>query len=508
MSTDWQLNPIHSDSFLRLQRLLPKLRGFRVLFVQHNNPIYRDGIIDLLSAQENGSHRILDARKYESYTLLEEQLLVGCESEDTHIISLESLTSQEQERTFKGLNYHREQLAERCKSTLIFWLPEPLINSLLKEAADFWAWREQVFDFLLPLESQPRWSNFYSNTTNLSSEKKRLRINELKDYLVTQDRTKQTRTTGDMQHELGSLYEKIGEFELAEAAFGEALVLFKALDESDASAGVMMDQAYLRFKKGYFDEALKLLREEVLPIFEKSGDVHSKAITMGQVADILQSRSQFDEALRIRRTEVLPVIERLGDVRGIAVTMGKIADILQSRGELDEALKIRQIDELPVLERLGDVHGKAVTMGKIADILQSRGEFDEALKIRENDELPVYEKLGDVRSKAVAMGRIAEILQFSGQHDEALKIRENDEIPVYEQLGLMHELSLARANLAILLWEMEPNKNKVRVQELLSAALVNARLLNIPEAEQIEKVLNKYGLSELKAECSSVNPAL
>ena len=500
MSTDWQLNPAHSGTFLRLKRLLPKLRGFRVLFVQHNNPAYRDGIITSLSNKEEGVQRILDARNYNSYPILEQQLLAGSGSGDTHIISLESLSSEEQERTFKGLNYHREQLAENCQNTLIFWLPEPLINSLVQDAADFWAWREQVFDFLLPLENQPSWENFYSNTANLSSEKKRWRINELRTYLVAQDCTKQSRTTADMQHELGSLYEKVGEFELAEAAFDEALALFNALDERDASASVMMDQAYLRFKRGYFNEALKLLREDVLPVFEKNGDVHSKAITMGQIADILQSQSQFDEVLKIRKTEELPVLERLGDVRGVAVTMGKIADVLQLRGQFDEALEIRQNNELPVYEQLGDVQGKAVAMGKIADILQLRGQFDEALKIRENDELPVYEQLGDVRSKAVAMGRIAEIFQFRGQFDEALKIRESDEIPVYEQLGLMHELSLARANLAVLLWQMDPNKNKVRVQELLSTALVNARRLKIPEAKQIEIILNQYGLLELQKE--------
>ena len=47
--------------------------------------------------------------------------------------------------------------------------------------------------------------------------------------------------------------------------------------------------------------------------------------------------------------------ERLGDVRSRAVTLGKIADILAARGEQDEALRIRREEELPVYERLGDV---------------------------------------------------------------------------------------------------------------------------------------------------------
>ena len=63
------------------------------------------------------------------------------------------------------------------------------------------------------------------------------------------------------------------------------------------------------------------------PTEEKIEKLRSPA---GLIADILQQRGELDEALRIRREEELPVYERLGDVRERAVTMGKIADILQA----------------------------------------------------------------------------------------------------------------------------------------------------------------------------------
>ncbi|UJS24581.1 hypothetical protein [Thiothrix winogradskyi] len=219
------------------------------------------------------------------------------------------------------------------------------------------------------------------------------------------------------------------------------------------------------------------------------------AFTLGVYADILQARGQLDEALNIRENHELPVYEKLGDVRSKAVTMGKIADILQARGQLDEALNIRQTEQLPVYEKLGDVREKAVTMGKIADILQARGQLDDALNIRENHELPVYEKLGDVRSKAVTMGQIADILQARGQLDDALNIRENHELPVYEKLGDVRELLVGRAKLAMLLWQMDAAANAARVQELLCLALSDARRLRIPEAGIIENILSQMGLS-------------
>ena len=68
---------------------------------------------------------------------------------------------------------------------------------------------------------------------------------------------------------------------------------------------------------------------------------------MGKIADILSARGELDEALRIRREEELPVYERLGDVRERAVTMGNIADILYARGDLDEALRIHEAERWP-----------------------------------------------------------------------------------------------------------------------------------------------------------------
>jgi tetratricopeptide (TPR) repeat protein len=91
------------------------------------------------------------------------------------------------------------------------------------------------------------------------------------------------------------------------------------------------------------------------------------------------------------KKNILPVYERLGDVRSKAVTMGKIADILQARGQLDEALRIYQ-ENIPIREQLKDVRGKAVIQGKIADILQARGQLDEALRINK-EVLIVFEHL-------------------------------------------------------------------------------------------------------------------
>jgi hypothetical protein len=73
---------------------------------------------------------------------------------------------------------------------------------------------------------------------------------------------------------------------------------------------------------------------------------------MGQFADILQQRGQTDEALRIRREEQLPVYERLGDARSLLICGAKIARDLIVRGDKnDHAEARRQLDGAPAEAR-------------------------------------------------------------------------------------------------------------------------------------------------------------
>jgi hypothetical protein len=143
-------------------------------------------------------------------------------------------------------------------------------------------------------------------------------------------------------------------------------------------------------------------------------------------------------ALRIRRKEELPVYERLGEVRSRAVTMGKIADILFSRGDLDEALRIRCTSVWARCARALSPWARSPT--------GSRGDLDEALRIRREEQLPMFEHLGDVRERAVAMGKIADILTKKGDRVKARSLRE-DRLQIHRQMD-------DRDGIANALWDL------------------------------------------------------
>jgi tetratricopeptide (TPR) repeat protein len=292
---------------------------------------------------------------------------------------------------------------------------------------------------------------------------------------------------------LGRAQQTLGNGEEAGSLLKEAVAGSAGLPDELRAAILFQYTSWLR-RQGELDEVVRISREDLIPLMSEIGEGRGRAVTWGQIADVLAVRGELEEALRIRREEQLPVYERLGDVYGRAVTLGKIADVLTARGELEEALRIRREEELPVYERLGDVHSRAVTLGQIADVLTERGELEEALRIRREEELPVYEQLGDVREKAVVHGKIAGTLAARGDVEEALRIRREEELPAYVHLNSMRDLIVGRVNLALLLVQRGRKEDVPEVVEHLVWAYRAAAQRGYVEAAQIAEIMGQFGI--------------
>ena len=207
---------------------------------------------------------------------------------------------------------------------------------------------------------------------------------------------------------------------------------------SEATSDLLWVICRLAFRAGELDTVLDAATE-MDHLAQQTGNEYHRALARGRIANVLAARGDLDEALRIRREEELPVYTRLGEDRERANTLGKVADLLATRGELDEALRIHREEALPVYERRGHTWRRVYTLGRIADLLADRGEDEEALRIRREEVLPAYEQLGDVRSRAYTLGKIADALARRGELDAALLIWRDEELPVYERIGELRE---------------------------------------------------------------------
>jgi len=238
-----------------------------------------------------------------------------------------------------------------------------------------------------------------------------------------------------------------GELDQAERLLRRACALLTDAGAQQQAAVAMGSLADIAFRRGDYDEALRIHRDIQLPAYQRLGDIREAAVTWGKIADIAYERGDYDEALRIHRDIQLPVFDDL-DIREAAVTWGRIARIAYLRGDDDEALRIRRDIQLPAYERLGDTPSAAITWGSIADMAYGRGDFDEALRIRRDIQLPVFERLRDTRETALVWAKIADIDYERGDFDEALRIRRDIELPALEDLGDIREAAVTRGKIA------------------------------------------------------------
>ena len=70
---------------------------------------------------------------------------------------------------------------------------------------------------------------------------------------------------------------------------------------------------------------------QALTAVSGTDDRRRRAMAQGRIASILETRGDLDKALRIRKEEQIPVYERLGEVRSLAIARGQTADILLVR---------------------------------------------------------------------------------------------------------------------------------------------------------------------------------
>ncbi len=447
------LRPEHIADFQRLVKTLRHGSRFQLLFAEFTEATYRDVLIQkidqVLADLDLQVARIeLSQSSFADFAALETELRQIAAARDAiHLTGVDGWFDEDRWRDF---NIRREAIAGAARVRLVIWLGPESTTHVIALAPDLWAWRDGVYAFA----SMPT---------------------AVREPLQPQGGPVDPRTLAERSRRIAVLRESLAakpppDDEILGMLWGELAGLLESI--------------------GDLDEALRIYREEELPVYERLGDVWARAVTLGKIADVLQARGEYDEALRIRQEEQLPVYERLGDVRSRTVTLGQIADVLQARGQYDAALRIYR-EVLPAFERLGDVRLRAVTLGKIADVLQARGQYDEALRIRREEELPAFERLGDVRERAVTLGKIADVLQARGEYDEALRIRREEELPVYERLQSARDLLVCRANIGLTYLRRNLAGDRQKALELLNSALQDARRLNLPEAGEIAEIIRQ-----------------
>lgn len=123
-------------------------------------------------------------------------------------------------------------------------------------------------------------------------------------------------------------------------------------------------------------EAASEIREREQGPAEPSDPVSQARALDGRAAR-LRSDGELEAALKVRREQELPIYEQLGDTRAQTVVLGEIADLLTALGRTDEASRVLEEQMLPRADRLGDARLQARASSKALQ-LRRRPSFSPA----------------------------------------------------------------------------------------------------------------------------------
>jgi len=217
---------------------------------------------------------------------------------------------------------------------------------------------------------------------------------------------------------LGALHRDLGDWDLAEKSFKDALAIAEAEENKSGMANSWAWLGYIEGKRGNWDEAEKLYWQS-LEVETELGDRSGMATSWGLLGDIERNRRNWDEAEKLYR-QSLALRTELGDRQGMASSWGVLGDIERNRDNWDEAEELYQ-QCLEVMTELGDRWGMAFSWASLGDIEGNRGNWDEAEKLYRQS-LELRTELGDRQGMASCWVVLGDIKRIRGNWDEAEKL--------------------------------------------------------------------------------------
>ncbi|OCQ91693.1 hypothetical protein BCD67_09315 [Oscillatoriales cyanobacterium USR001] len=218
--------------------------------------------------------------------------------------------------------------------------------------------------------------------------------------------------------QIGRVYRDIGNWNLADKYFQDALSIEQEKDNKYGIANSLGCLGDIERNRGNWEEAERLYRQ-CLEVETELGDRSGMASSWGVLGNIERNRGNWEEAQRLYR-QCLEVETELGDRSGMATSWGQLGYIEQCRGNWEEAQRLyRQC--LEVQTELGDRAGMASSWGVLGDIERNRGNWEEAERLYRQC-LELRTELGDRSGMASSWASLGYIEQCRGNWEEAERL--------------------------------------------------------------------------------------
>ncbi|HYX48425.1 MAG TPA: tetratricopeptide repeat protein, partial [Ktedonobacteraceae bacterium] len=180
----------------------------------------------------------------------------------------------------------------------------------------------------------------------------------------------------NVEHKLGNVYERLGEWDLAESHYEATLHIFGQEGSEGERAKVYADWSLAAYHRGQIERAINLAQQS-LDLAEKTYDTRALA-QVHNILGILASNQQKLEEAQHHLEQSLALAEALEDTGIRIAVLNNLALVCKSRGEIERAIALTQ-DALALCESQGDLHRVAALNSNLADLFHENGNAEVAM---------------------------------------------------------------------------------------------------------------------------------
>jgi DNA-binding SARP family transcriptional activator len=178
-----------------------------------------------------------------------------------------------------------------------------------------------------------------------------------------------------LEHKLGGVHQRRGEWERAQARFAVALEAL-APDDAGLRARILTDLGLTLHHAGSPERAAKLAAEARAQA-EEARDRHALAQAHNVLGMLAREAGRLDVAgAELERS--LAIAEELDDPSARTAALNNLALVARESGEVDRALALTE-QALGLCARQGDRHREAALENNLADLHHAAGRDDEAM---------------------------------------------------------------------------------------------------------------------------------
>ncbi len=278
------------------------------------------------------------------------------------------------QKWFGYLQWTREAFRE-FRFPIILWVNSYVVKNLMRQAPDFWSWRQDVFEFKrLPAnDSVTAFSTQWSDRKNESSAQT-IPVSELLEIIKSLEEDPNNPLLGSMYLRAGQAFYQQAmnnltvdysvNIESSKDYFRRGITRLDTNDSIEL-ANACCDLAAVHVSQYEYTIAQDLY-EQALEKYQENSSSQGEANTLQKIGDVKRKLYKNTEALDnyYLATEIY---HRLGDRLGAANTLKAIGDVLQFKDQRDEALE-KYSQALKMYEEVGDRLGAANTIQAIGHI--------------------------------------------------------------------------------------------------------------------------------------------